>query len=83
MALSVKFWHDWPVLADYYIDTSIAEEAMALDSLKIAKMIVDTCVPREELVRLAKGFTPAKFVEVVTHLDEVEIIMGIQQMRAT
>ena len=32
-------------IADYYIDKSVAEEAMAMDSLKIARMIVDICVP--------------------------------------
>lgn len=69
-------------IADYYIDTSVAEEAMSMDSLKIARMIVDICVPREEIIRLTKGFTPAKFVEVVNHLDETEIIMGIHKMRA-
>jgi propanediol dehydratase large subunit len=69
-------------IADYYIDKSVAEEAMATDSLKIARMIVDPCVPRQEIIRLCKGFTPAKFVEVVTQLDEVEIIMGIHKMRA-
>jgi len=69
-------------IADYYIDKSVAEEAMAMDSLKIARMIVDICVPREEIVRLAKGFTPAKFVDVVTKLDETEIMMGIHKMRA-
>lgn len=68
-------------IADYYIDKSVAEEAMATDSLKIARMIVDPCVPRLEIIRLCKGFTPAKFVEVVTQLDEVEIIMGIHKMR--
>jgi propanediol dehydratase large subunit len=69
-------------IADYYIDPAVAEEAMSMDSLQIARMIVDICVPREKLVRLAKGFTPAKFVEVVTLLDETEIIMGIHKMRA-
>ena len=69
-------------LADYYIDKSVAEEAMGMDSLKIARMIVDINVSREELVRLAKGFTPAKFVDVVTKLDECEIIIGIHKMRA-
>lgn len=69
-------------IADYYIDKSITQEAMAMDSLTIAKMIVDICVPRAELIRLAKGFTPAKFVEVVNCLDECEIMMGIHKMRA-
>ncbi|WP_148137368.1 propanediol/glycerol family dehydratase large subunit [Candidatus Formimonas warabiya] len=69
-------------IADYYIDKSVVEEAMAMDSLKIARMIVDICVPRQAVIRLAKGFTPAKFVEVANYLDECEIIMGIHKMRA-
>ncbi len=47
-------------IADHTIDTSVAEEAMAIDSLKIARMLVDINVPRCEIVRLSVGMTPAK-----------------------
>jgi len=69
-------------IADYAIDVEVAEEAMQLDSVEIARRIVDINVPREEVVRLAQGLTPAKLAEVIGHLNIVEIMMGIQKMRA-
>ena len=47
-------------IADHCIDPSVAQEAMALDSLKFARMLVDINVPRSEIVRLSVGMTPAK-----------------------
>ncbi|HHW91600.1 MAG TPA: propanediol/glycerol family dehydratase large subunit [Firmicutes bacterium] len=69
-------------VADYFIDPEQAEKSMTMDSTAIAKMLVDICVPREEIIQIAKGFTPAKFKEVVTQLDECEIMMGIHKLRA-
>ena len=40
-------------IADHCIDTTVAEEAMAIDSLEIARMLVDISVPRTEIVRLS------------------------------
>jgi len=69
-------------IADYAIDVEMAEKAMKMDSLEIAKILVDVNVPREEIVKIAKGLTPAKIVDVVNQLNVVEIMMAIQKMRA-
>jgi len=39
-------------------------------------------VPRERLVRLAHGMTPAKLAEVVAHLNSMEIAFAYSKMRA-
>ena len=39
-------------------------------------------VPREKLVRLAHGMTPAKLAEVVSHLNALEIAFAYSKMRA-
>ncbi|MFO7152331.1 MAG: propanediol/glycerol family dehydratase large subunit [Bacillota bacterium] len=69
-------------IADYAIDVEMAEKAMKMDSVEIARMLVDVNVPREEVVKIARGLTPAKIVEVVNQLNVVEIMMAIQKMRA-
>lgn len=69
-------------IADYAIDVEMAEKAMKMDSLEIAKMLVDVNVPREEVIKIASGLTPAKIVDVVKQLNVVEIMMAIQKMRA-
>ena len=45
-------------------------------------MLVDMNVPRSELVRLARGMTPAKLAEVVTQLSSLEIAFAYSKMRA-
>ena len=72
----IDFW-----IADHYIDTSVAEEAMALDSLKFARMLVDINVPRSEIVRLSVGMTPAKILDVLKKLNVVELMMAMQKLR--
>lgn len=69
-------------IADYAIDLDVAEEAMAMDSTQIASMLVDINVPREEVIRIARGLTPAKLVDVIDKLNVVEIMMAMQKMRA-
>ncbi|MBC2709627.1 MAG: propanediol/glycerol family dehydratase large subunit [Desulfosarcina sp.] len=68
-------------IADHTIDTAVAEEAMALDSLKIARMLVDINVPRAEIVRLSVGMTPAKYVDVLKKMNVVELMMAMQKLR--
>ncbi|MGC9964739.1 MAG: propanediol/glycerol family dehydratase large subunit [Syntrophobacteraceae bacterium] len=72
----IDFW-----IADHYIDTSVAEEAMALDSLKFARMLVDISVPRSVIVRLSVGMTPAKILDVLKKLNVVELMMAMQKLR--
>ncbi|MFN0217225.1 MAG: propanediol/glycerol family dehydratase large subunit [Hyphomicrobium sp.] len=72
---------DW-FIARYHIDPDIAPEAMALPPLQVARMLVDMNVPRAELVRLARGMTPARLAEVVAHLSAIEIAFAYSKMRA-
>ena len=62
--------HDFDMIdefiARHHIDPAMAEEAMAMDSGQVARMLVDMNVPRESLVRLAHGMTPAKLADVVS-----------------
>ncbi|MBE5868806.1 MAG: propanediol/glycerol family dehydratase large subunit [Lachnospiraceae bacterium] len=69
-------------VADYAIDIQRASKSMAVDSLEIARMIVDIHVSRKEILELVSGITPAKMAEVVNHLNVVELMMGMQKMRA-
>lgn len=69
-------------VARYHLDTAVAEEAMAIPSPAIARMLVDMNVPRTELVRIAHGLTPAKLAEVVAELNALEIAFAYSKMRA-
>ncbi|QPC42492.1 propanediol/glycerol family dehydratase large subunit [Kaustia mangrovi] len=69
-------------IARYHLDPEIASEAMAMPSPEIARMLVDMTVPREALVRLAHGMTPAKLAEAVAELNALEIAFAYSKMRA-
>ena len=69
-------------IARHHIDVEIAEEAMAMDSALVARMLVDMNVPRQTLVRLAHGMTPAKLAQVVSQLNALEIAFAYSKMRA-
>lgn len=69
-------------IARYHLDPGMVEEAMATPSLDIARRLVDLATPREELVRLAHGMTPAKLAEVVAQLSALEIAFAYGKMRA-
>ncbi len=69
-------------IADYAINLDYAEEAMKLDSLEIAKKLVDVNVGRDEIIKITTAITPAKAVEVMTHMNVVEMMMALQKMRA-
>ncbi len=85
-ALDGVLEHDFDMIdrfiARHHIDLEIAPEAMALDSREVARMLVDMHVPRERLVRLAHGMTPAKLAEVVSQLSALEIAFAYSKMRA-
>src|SRR5438067_5481329 len=49
-------------IADNAIDAGRAEETMATDSLHLARMLVDIATPRDALLALLGGCTPAKLV---------------------
>ena len=69
-------------IADYAINLENAEEAMKLDSVEIARKLVDINVGRDEIVKITTAITPAKAVEVMTHMNVVEMMMALQKMRA-
>ncbi len=69
-------------IADYAIDIGRTEQSMAVPALDIARMIVDIHVPRKEILELISGITPARMAEVLNHLNVVEMMMGMQKMRA-
>ena len=69
-------------IADYAINIARAEQSMKISALDIAKMIVDIHVSRKEVLEVISGITPAKMTEVINELKEVELMMGMQKMRA-
>ena len=69
-------------IANYSINTKVAEEMMALSCVEIARRIVDINVPRAEVVKVFSGLTPAKIAAVMDELNVVEMMMGMQKMRA-
>ncbi|ENK1242017.1 propanediol/glycerol family dehydratase large subunit [Clostridium botulinum] len=69
-------------IADYGINLNNVEKAMSLDSLEISKMLVDVNVDRDTIVKITTAITPAKIVEVVGHMNVVEMMMALQKMRA-
>ena len=68
-------------VADYALDTAVANEAMGKSCNELARMLVDINVPRSEVRRLFGGLTPAKLVGVLSALNIVEIMMAMQKMR--
>ena len=69
-------------IARHHLDPEIAEQAMAIPSETVARMLVDMNVPRAELVRLARGMTPAKLAEAVAGLNALELAFAYAKMRA-
>ncbi len=69
-------------IADYAINIERAEKSMAVPSLDIARMIVDIHVSRKDILELVTGITPAKMTEVMNYLNVVELMMGMQKIRA-
>jgi propanediol dehydratase large subunit len=70
------------MIATSGIDLAVAEEAMAVDDVAFARLMVDPAVPRAEIVRLAAGTTPAKLARVVALLRPAELTMAMTKLRA-
>ncbi|WP_348761465.1 propanediol/glycerol family dehydratase large subunit [uncultured Salinisphaera sp.] len=64
------------------IDASVAEQMMAMDATEIARKIVDINVSRAEVQKIFTGLTPAKIAAVMDEMNVVEMMMGLQKMRA-
>ena len=69
-------------IADKAVDVETTEQSMALPADEIARMLVDPRVTRQEVLAVTKGLTPAKLLAVAKNLNIVEIMMGMQKMRA-
>lgn len=69
-------------IANYGISLARAEEVIAMDSKKLANMLCDPNVSRKDIIPLTTAMTPAKIVEVMSHMNVVEMMMAMQKMRA-
>jgi propanediol dehydratase large subunit len=69
-------------IADKALDVETTEQSMALPADEIARMLVDPAVTRKEVIAVTGGLTPAKLLAVAKNLNIVEIMMGMQKMRA-
>jgi propanediol dehydratase large subunit len=68
-------------IADHGIDGSIALKAMAMPSSEIARQLVDINVPRGSIRQIIGGCTPAKLVEIIRHMNVLEMMIGLAKMR--
>jgi propanediol dehydratase large subunit len=68
-------------IADHALDLEAASEAMALPDLELARMLTDIHVPRERVLYLASGCTPAKLCAIVRHMSVLEMMFGLAKMR--
>ena len=69
-------------ISNYAIKLDRAEEVCGMDSQKLAKMLCDVNVSREEIIPLTTSMTPAKICEVMSYMNVVEMMMALQKMRA-
>jgi propanediol dehydratase large subunit len=68
-------------IATHALNLDVAEEAMATPAQHIARMLADINVPRAEVARLVSGCTPARLVEIIRHMNVLEMMMGMAKMR--
>ncbi len=69
-------------IIDHALNLKKAPKAMTMDSMKIARMITDINVPRNKIIELFSGLTPAKILQVVNYFNPVEMMIALQKMRA-
>ena len=62
---------DFDIIDHFIIEHALnmknAPKAMSMDSLKIARMIADINVPRNKIIEIFSGLTPAKILQVAKH----------------
>ncbi len=68
-------------IARHALDPRVAEEAMALSPLELARRLFHPDVEAREVRRLFSGLTPARLVEVVGELDVLEMMLALRKMR--
>jgi propanediol dehydratase large subunit len=69
-------------IARHGLDLDVAAETMALTDTNFARLFVDTCTPRAEVIRLAAGATPAKLARVLALLRPAELTIAMTKLRA-
>src|SRR4051794_33315699 len=69
------------MIAQHGLDLAVAAEAMAMDDVAVARLFVDTSVPRSEVARLVAGMTPAKLARVVALLRPAELTIAMTKLR--
>jgi propanediol dehydratase large subunit len=69
-------------LAAHGLDLDVAGEVMKLSDVEFARRLVSPDVPREEIVRLSAGATPAKLARVLALLRPAELGLAMTKMRA-
>ena len=69
-------------LAQHGLDLDAAADAAELTDEEFARRLVDVDVPRDDLVRLSRGLTPARLARVVAMLDPVELMFALKKLRA-
>ncbi len=69
-------------IAAHSLDLESAVEAMATPSRRIARMLVDINVGRDEILHLTRGCTAAKLMDIVRHMNVLEMMMGLCKLRA-
>lgn len=69
-------------IANYAINIDNTEHAMSIPSQKIAMMLCDPNVLRDEIVKITTAITPAKIAHVMSYMNVVEMMMALQKMRA-
>ena len=68
-------------IARHAIDPEVAEEAMALAPLELARRLFDPNTDAASVRRLFGGLTPARLVDVVSELDVLEMMLAARKMR--
>jgi propanediol dehydratase large subunit len=68
-------------IARHALDPQVAEEAMALPPLELARRLFHPDVEAPEVRRLFSGLTPARLVEVMGELDVLEMMQALRKMR--
>jgi propanediol dehydratase large subunit len=69
-------------IADHAIDVETTEASMAIPSDEIARMLITPNISRRDVLAVTRGLTPAKILDVVKLMNVVEIMQGMQKMRA-
>src|SRR3954453_9084503 len=65
-------------IAIHAIDVESAERCTAIPSVEIARLLIDPRAPRDDVLAVTRGLTPAKILDVVKLMNVVEIMQGMQ-----